>query len=492
MKIKSNSTSVSRRSVLVGLGVGAAGASSMSAAGAAALPSSKSEKYDVVVIGTGMSGIAAGLQAKLDGANVVMLDKMPENRNGGNSRVSGGIFAIPSADTAEAKQNFVDDFVKKGDGRGNLDIYKVLAERGVEGLNWIKEHGAQLLPTSPSPPYRLSVSVAAPGIFAGMPNVLGALHKKYAELGGKFAYDTKAKELIRDARGHVVGVRAIGPGGVVDYVAKAVVIAAGGYAGNKHILQQFVSPNAGGMMVRGRTWATGDGLMMAQEVGAGLMNLAGIASLHVAAVAKGDPASGNPFSTVPYALGINRQGKRYIDESLGYVAHGKSVLSQPQQVAALVFDETIRKQGAVSSSMALFRRIKQPIVEADTLEELAGKIDVPADALLATVKAYNDKVKDGKALEASPPKATLAFKIENPKFYAFYPLVPGITLSFGGIMIDTQAQVLESDGRVIPGLYAAGEGAGALYYDDYIAGGSLVNCLVMGRIAGSAAAKLKA
>jgi flavocytochrome c len=455
------------------------------------LPPGRNEKYDVVVIGSGMAGTAASLQARLDGASVVTLDKMAENRSGGNTRVSGGIFAVPSADTAEAKANYLDDFIKKSDGRGNIEIYKVLAERGNEGVNWMKEHGAQFQPTAPFPPYRLSIAVASPGIFVGMPNVLGTLRRKYVELGGKVAYDTKAKQLIMDARGRVVGVRAVGPDGVVDYMSNAVIIAAGGYAGNKHILQQFIGPDAGGMMVRGRTWATGDGLTMAQEAGAGLLNLAGIASLHVAAVNKNEPASGNPFSTVPYALGINRDGKRYIDESLGYVAHGKAVLAQPQQTVALVFDEEIKKVPAVASSVGLFERLKQPAIEANSLEELAGKIGVPAAALVETVKAFNDQVKDGKALSASPRKAALAFKVEKPKFYAFYPLVPGITLSFGGIMIDTGARVLEPDGRAIPGLYAAGEGAGGLYYDDYIAGGSLANCLVMGRIAGASAAKLK-
>lgn len=109
--------------------------------------------------------------------------------------------------------------------------------------------------------------------------------------------------------------------------------------------------------------------------------------------------------------------------------------------------------------------------------------------LAETIKSFNAAVKDGKALTASPPKAALARAIETPKFYAFYPLVPGITLSFGGIAINSSAQVLAPDGRVISGLYAAGEGAGGLYYDDYVGGSALANCLVMGRIAGRLAAK---
>jgi succinate dehydrogenase/fumarate reductase flavoprotein subunit len=131
------------------------------------------------------------------------------------------------------------------------------------------------------------------------------------------------------------------------------------------------------------------------------------------------------------------------------------------------------------------------VIEADSLSELASKIQVPPTALEQTITEYNAAVKENKALEANPPKTAFAYKIATPKFYAFSPLVPGITLTFGGIKINDKAQVQEADGRVIGGLYAAGECAGGLYYDDYIGGGSLVNCLVMGRVAGKMAAAEK-
>ena len=492
MKNREKSTSVSRRNVLVGLGLGAAGISAITPAEAGLLPAGRQETFDVVVIGMGLSGSSASLQAKLDGANVMTLEKTPENRAGGNSRVSAGLIAIPTTDTPEAKAHYLEDFIKKSEGRGNIEIYKVLAERSFESAEWLKSHGAPLLAAAPFPPFRLNVVTGSPGAYVGMPNVLGALRKKYLELGGKVAYDTKAKQLIMDDKGKVVGVRAVGPQGVVDYMAKAVVIAAGGYAANKGMLQQNVDPNAGGMMVRGRTWATGDGHMLAQEAGAGLINMTGLASLHIAGVNPKEPAAGNPFHAVPFCLAVNLDGKRYVDESLGYVANGKAIMQQPKQTGALIFDEAMKEIAGVKTSAGIFERLKLPLVEGNTLEELAGKLGMPPAALVATVKAFNDQVKDGKALGASPPKAMLAHKLEKPKFYAFFPLVPGITLSFGGIMIDTTGRVLEPDGRVIPGLYASGEGAGGLYVEDYVGGGSLANCLVMGRVAGASAAKFKA
>jgi len=173
------------------------------------------------------------------------------------------------------------------------------------------------------------------------------------------------------------------------------------------------------------------------------------------------------------------------------VAHGKAVLKQPDQRVALVFDEETKKLPEVTGAWENFKRQGIPIVEATTLEDLAKKIDAPADNLTKTVTEFNNAVKDNKALTANPPKAALAYKVTTPKFYAFYPLVPGITLSFGGIRVNPKGQVLEADGTVIPGLFAAGECAGGLYYGDYIGGASLANCLVMGRVTGRGAAAMK-
>jgi succinate dehydrogenase/fumarate reductase flavoprotein subunit len=239
------------------------------------------------------------------------------------------------------------------------------------------------------------------------------------------------------------------------------------------------------------TTATGDGLNMAREAGAMWVNMGGMASVHVAAVSPKNTAAGNPFMAIAYTLGINRDGKRYVDESLGYVANGKASMKQPGQTVAMIFDEEIKKQAGVAAAVKQFEGLGIDIVEANTLGELAAKIGVPAAALEKTVADFNATVKDGKAMDAQPAKAAFAYKVEASKFYAFYPLSPGITLTFGGIKINEKAQAQEADGRVIAGLYAAGECAGGLYYEDYIGGASLANCLVMGRIAGQQAATAK-
>lgn len=122
--------------------------------------------------------------------------------------------------------------------------------------------------------------------------------------------------------------------------------------------------------------------------------------------------------------------------------------------------------------------------QADTLAELAALTGLPDEAMQATIAAYNAAVSEGAAPGAQLPKAQLASRIETPPFYAFSPLVPGIALTFGGVMIDVDARAQEADGRMIVGLFAAGECAGATFFHDYIGGGALTQALVTGRIAG--------
>jgi flavocytochrome c len=487
-------TEFNRRQFLKGVGVtaGALTVGPLPIIKASLLPeSARKETHNVVVLGSGLAGLSAALEAKLGGADVIILEKEPNGKDGGNSKLALGGIVVPPDRTKAGADIYFEDFQKKSGGKGNAELSRVLAENVWDGIDWLKSSGADLLPPEDLSPYRVKIIQVGPGQFQGMPALLGKLKARYIKEGGKIAYGAKAKQLIMANTGKVVGVRAMVSRGTVDYMGDAIIVASGGFAANRELLEALVDPDAGHMMVRGTPWATGDGLLMAREAGAALINMAGITTLHVAAVSPEAPSSGNPARAVPFCLGINKNGARYLDESLGYVAHGKAVLRQPGQKVALVFDEVIKKDPAVAGAVENFNRQGIKMVEANTLQELAAKIDAPPDNVVKTVTEFNNAVKDGKALAANPPKAALAYKIATPKFYAFYPLVPGITLTFGGIKVNAKGQALEADGTVIPGLFAAGECAGGLYYGDYIGGASLANCLVMGRVTGKQAAAMK-
>jgi len=475
-----------------GIGVGAIALGQTSRAALAHLPKGVSqEKHDVVVIGTGLAGLSAAMEARMNGADVIILEKVSMSHSGGDSKLAAGMIAMPNDNTKQAKDDYYEDFMKKSTGKADPDLTRVLADQVFDGVDWLKTQGIEFLPPIPTPGFRVKGIVAAPSLFKGMPKALERLREVFEKQGGKIIYETKAKELIMDSRGRVKGVKAIDSAGVKDYISQAVVIAAGGFSANKEMLQLWVDPDADAMMARGVPWSTGDGIKMAHKAGALLVNMGGMTGLHIAAVSPKNTAGGNPFVVLPFCIGINREGKRYVDESKGYVAHGKAVMKQPGQKVALVFDEEIKKTPAGTATVKLFQGLGIEVIEAETIEELAPKIGAPPAALKLTVDEFNSAVKDGKALGIKPPKEALANKIMTPKFYAFYPLVPGITLTFGGIKANTNAQVLEPDGRVIPALYAAGECVGGMFYDDYIGGGSLARCVVLGRIAGKKAASEK-
>ena len=475
---------MNRRSVLAG--AGAAGlAASITRVEAALLPDPDvTFDFDVIVVGSGMAGSAAALEAAQNGARVVVLDKLTERAAGGNSLLAGGGFSVPYDDSEEARQAFVDDFAKKAQGRGNTDLDRMFAANVRQDITWLKEAGVEFMPETQWAPYRLNIVVAEPGWYMGMPKLLNSMSDMVKAAGGEYRFEVKARQLKMDTKGAVVGIRTVGKDGVVDYNAPSVILATGGYAGNTRMLQAYSDPAAGALMVRGVTSATGDGHLMAQEAGAGLAGMGGLMALHIAAVDPTETAAGNPFSILPYTVAVNRDGQRYIDESLGYVANGKAVLSQPGQRCALVFGTTVAQSNAAQATLGTFKRLGIGVTEAGSLEALADSIDVPADALINTIETYNAAIDGDSAPGLEPPKAALAREIDGPTYYAIQPLAPGVTLTFGGIMIDDHARVLEADNRIIPGLFAAGEGAGAPFYDDYVGGGSLTNCLVMGRIAG--------
>ena len=492
MARKDERKEVTRRSFLkgAGAGIGVATLGGFEVAQASLLPKpSATEKHDVVVIGTGLSGMVAALSAKSQGADVIILEKVSQLQMGGDSSVAGGMIAVPNEDTQKGRDEYFEDFMKKGMGKANPEFTKVLAEQSLDVVAWLKGQGADILPPIGIPGTREKGFVFAPGLYQGMPKNLAKMAEVFKSKGGKIVFEAKAKQLIMDTNGAVIGVRVAQASGLKDYMAKSVVIATGGYAANKQLLQQWVDPDANSLMVRGKTWITGDGLMMASEAGAALVNFGGMHSVHIAAVSPKNTASGNPFTAVPYLVGINKEGKRYVDESLGYVANGKATLKQPGQSISLIFDEQIRKQPGVAIGLKQFQTLGLPYFEASSLDELAEKIQVPADVFKQTIAEFNASIQDGKALKANPPKTALAYPIATPKFYAFSPMVPGITITFGGIKTNTNAQVQEADGRVIPGVFAAGECAGGLFYEDYVGGGSLENCSVFGRIAGKQAAE---
>ena len=282
-----------------------------------------------------------------------------------------------------------------------------------------------------------------------------------------------------------------------------MVLAAGGFQGDAEMRTRYLGPGWELAKVRGTRFNTGDGIKMALAVGASPFgNWSGCHAVQwdFNAPEYGDLAVGDAFQkhSYPWSVLINAEGRRFLDEGADfrnytYAKYGRVVLEQPGNFAWQVFD---RKVAHVLRDEYRIRQVTK--VKADTLEELAGKLEgVDAEAFLDEIRRYNSAVrtdipfnpniKDGRRTDGlAVNKSNWANTIDEPPFEA-YQVGCGITFTFGGLRIDTEARVLDADQQAIPGLYACGELVGGIFYFNYPGGSGLINGAVFGRLAGATA-----
>ena len=294
-------------------------------------------------------------------------------------------------------------------------------------------------------------------------------------------------------------------GRTTEVHAKSVVLAGGGFQANPEMRARYLGPGWELAKVRGTRFNTGDVLKMAMDIGAAPTgNWSGC---HAVAWERnapefGDLAVGDQFQkhSYPWGVYLNAEGKRFVDEGADfrnytYAKYGRVILNQPGQFAWQIFDAKVKAQLRDEYKI---RQVTK--VTANTLEELVGKLDdVNPVTALAELKAYNaavkqevpfnPNVKDGRGTQGlAIPKSNWANTLDTAPFEA-YAVTCGITFTFGGLRITNDAQVLSTDGMPIPGLYAAGELVGGIFYFNYPGGTGLTNGAVFGRIAGASAAK---
>jgi len=283
--------------------------------------------------------------------------------------------------------------------------------------------------------------------------------------------------------------------------AKSVVLACGGFEANPEWRTRYLGPDWELARVRGTRHNTGDGLQMALNIGAAAYG--NWSSCHAVAWDISSPPFGDRgvldnFQKHSYTLGIivNMRGERFLDEgatyrNLTYAKYGREIMKQPRRMAVQIFDQ---------KTVPLLRdeyRIRQVTkVQADTIAELATTLEIPQATLARTVAEFNAACQptafepaalDGKkTVGIVPPKSNWANPIDKPP-YVGYVTTTGITFTFGGVRINTDAEVQDTSGRSIPGLYAAGEMVGGLFYGNYPGGSGLTSGSVFGRIAGNSA-----
>ena len=488
------------------------------------------DKYDVVVVGAGNAALSAAIAAHLGGAEVLVLEKAPEAARGGNSYVTGGAVRFPYEDLddlipllgeisdAERAQidvgsyprsAFYDDLMRVTGGKSDPELADVLVNNAHATAVWLREQGVRwgLMYSRQSflvdGVYKFWGGLACETVGAGK-GLVDSLFDRTVDLGIDIAYATMGDHLLIDQVGGIKGIALRGPDGLTEIVTSSVVLACGGFEANAEMRTRYLGPGWDLAKVRGTRYNTGDGIRMALEIGA--RSHGHYSGCHAVAWDAGAPDEGGDrniadlFQKHSYPLGliVNIEGKRFVDEGADfrnytYAKYGKEILNQPQRLAVQIFDSQVTDM--LRDEYHIRETTK---FEADTIRELAIGLDIDADALERTISEYNAAVQnthynpailDGKGtVGITPAKSNWALRLDKPP-YTGYVVTCGITFTFGGLKIDTTGRVIDTQDRPIPGLYAAGELVGGIFYENYPGGSGITNGFVFGKIAGTGAAE---
>ena len=485
--------------------------------------------YDVIVVGGGNAAFCAALAAREHCDRVLVLERAPEEEAGGNSRFTAGLLRvayrgvddikrlIPDLSEEEiastdfgayTEEQFLDDMARVTEYRCDPDLTEVLVRQSLPTALWMRSKGVRFTAAWGRQAFKVEgrfkfwggLTVEAVG---GGPGLVDSLTQAARKHGIDIWYESRAVSLIADDEG-VHGVVVKRTGKTIHVKSRAVVLAAGGFQANTEWRTRYLGPGWELAKVRGTRFNTGDAIRMALDIGA--QPAGNWSGCHAVAWERnapefGDLAVGDQFQkhSYPWGIYLNAEGKRFVDEGADfrnytYAKYGRVVLQQPGQFAWQIFD------GKVKHLLRDEYKIRQVTKRvANTLAELVSALDdVNAEAALKEIQNYNaavrtdipfnPNVKDGRRTEGlAVPKSNWANTIDTPPFEA-YAVTCGITFSFGGLRINTDAQVISSDGKPIPGLYAAGELVGGIFWFNYPGGSGLTNGAVFGRIAGNNAA----
>jgi len=489
-------------------------------------------KYDVVVVGGGNAAFSAAMAAREHGAEVLMIERAPEDESGGNSRFTAGIirFAFNGIDDllqlidlndeeikntdfgTYTQDQFFDDMGRITQYRSDPEMTEMLVTKSFETMVWMRKKGIRFVPIYGRQAFKIDGKFKFWGGLAleswgGGPGLIQSWTQSAKRNGVEVLYGTRALSLISDGI-RVHGLKVRSGDRLWEIPAKAVVLACGGFEANAEMRTRYLGPGWELAKVRGTRFNTGDGIQMALDIGA--MPFGNWSGCHAVGWERnapefGDLAVGDQFQkhSYPWGLMVNARGERFVDEGADfrnytYAKYGRAVLEQPGQFAWQIFDQQVAGQ------LRDEYRIKQITkVTANTLDELAHKLDdVDPEGFLKTIKEYNaavqtqipynPNVKDGRCTKGLRiNKTNWANTIEKPPFEA-YATTCGITFTFGGLRIDTSGNVLDTEQRPIPGLYAAGELVGGLFYFNYPGGTGLMAGAVFGKVAGDGAGKAAA
>lgn len=449
---------------------------------------------DVIVIGAGGAGMTAAIAAADEGASVIVLEKMPIQ--GGNTLISGGEFAAPGnwIQTREGIEDstelFYNDVLKGGDNENDPSLVKVLAENALAGATWLKDYiGVEfedgMLFFGGHSVERSLVPKNATGY-----EMVSKLTKKLEEKNIPIHKNTAASEFIQNQEGKVTGVKAqFGDQTIIYNANKAVILASGGFGANIDMRVKYNEKMNKDILSTNTVGSQGDGIVMAEKIGAQLVDMGYIQTYPTCDSQSGSLLYVGDVRMEGRSILVNKEGKRFVEELERRDVISNAVTQQTGGVSYMFWDKSAMEDtGMDKLHEAEYNGLllRKQLVKADTMDEAAAFFGIDAAELKKTVENYNQYAKDGKDLEFNKRGALVPFG-EGP----YYIMVskPAVHHTMGGVKINTNAQVLNTNGEIIEGLYAAGEVTGDIHGTNRLGSDAIAEITVFGRIAGENAAK---
>lgn len=455
----------------------------------------KESTYDVVVIGAGGAGFSAAIEAKNAGANVVLLEKMPAV--GGNSLISGAEMNAAKnwvqpklGINDDSPELHAEDTYKGGDMKGDMNVIKVMTHNALDAAKWCRDYlgvrfeDDNLFFFGGHSRKRALIPVGHTGT-----EFITKFQAKADELGIPIITNMKAEELIKDKSGRVVGVKATMNGASYTFNAKGgVVLATGGFGANPEMVKKYNPKIDERFKTTDAPGTTGEALYMAERAGAQLVNMGFIQTYPIC-----DPISGVieliADARFDGAIMLNQEGKRFVEELQRRDVLSEAILKQTGGYCWVLWNDKI---GSISNTVKEHPTeyeafTKQGIMATcDDLKCVADFTKIPFDSLKGTVNRVSSMT--GKGNDKDFNHRSGLVDMTQGKYYVI-KAVPSVHHTMGGVRINEKAQALTAEGKVIPGLWAAGEVTGVTHGTNRLGGNAYTDIIVFGRIAGKAAAE---
>lgn len=440
-------------------------------------------KTDLVVIGGGGAGLSAALEAKNQGVDVILIEK--NSVLGGNTAYATG--GLNAAETEIQKENgiedstelFFKDTMKGGKQQNNPDLVRILTSKAKITVAWLRNLGADLTDVGRLGGASVNRTHRPEGGAAVGSHLVDVLQKNAEEAAVKVKLNTKAVEILTDA-GQVAGVVVEAKNGSYKINSKAVIIATGGFGANPEKVVEF-DPSLKGFGTTNAPGATGDAIDFLAALNVNFIDMKEIQTHPTVVPLKNkmitEAVRGNG------AILVNRKAKRFVNELETRDVVSEAELAQTGQTAFLIFDQNVRE------SLSAIENYYQAglLTEAESLKELAAAINLNAEQLDKTVNNYNNFVNNGQDIDFN--RGNMPTELNKKPYYAV-EVGPAVHHTMGGIEINTKTEVLNEAGKVIKGLYAAGEVTGGIHGANRLGGNALADITTFGRIAGKNAAEL--